>query len=91
MLGWKQRREWVTGDAGKIEWGLAGGLAIYFYGCPRMTKDVDIIASQNLSHRPRHRLGFGGSSYTLLVGKYAVQIDWIVRNDGYQIVTTWVL
>lgn len=68
----------------EIEWAVAGGLAMYFYGSPRMTKDVDIIASQNLSLTPRHPLGFGGGSYTLQVGKYDVQIDWIVRNDGYQ-------
>lgn len=68
----------------KIEWAVAGGLAMYFYGSPRLTKDVDIIASQNLSLTPRHRLSFGGSSYTLQVSKYAVQVDWIVRNDGYQ-------
>ena len=29
-------------------------------------------------------MSFGGSSYTLQVGKYNVQVDWIVRNDGYQ-------
>src|SRR5262245_32681356 len=57
---------------------------MYFYGSPRLTKDVDIIASKNLSLTPDHRLSFGGSSYTLQVGKYAVQIDWIVRSDGYQ-------
>jgi len=68
----------------EIEWAVAGGLAMYFYGSPRLTKDVDIIASKDLSLTPKHRLGFGGSSYTLEVGKYAVQIDWIVRNDGYQ-------
>jgi hypothetical protein len=68
----------------EIEWAVAGGLAMYFYGSPRLTKDVDIIASKDLSLTPQHRLGFGGSSYTLQVGKYAVQIDWIVRNDGYQ-------
>jgi hypothetical protein len=68
----------------EIEWAVAGGLAMYFYGSPRMTKDVDIIASQNLSLTPQHQLSFGGSSYTLTVGAYAVQIDWIVRNDGYQ-------
>src|SRR5215210_8290823 len=68
----------------EIEWALAGGLAMYVYGSPRLTKDVDIIASKDLSLTPQHRLGFGGSSYTLQVGRYAVQIDWIVRNDGYQ-------
>jgi hypothetical protein len=68
----------------EIEWALAGGLAMHLYGSPRLTKDVDIIASRDLSLPPQHRLSFGGSSYTLQVGKYAVQIDWIVRNDGYQ-------
>ncbi len=68
----------------EIEWVVAGGLAMYIYGSPRLTKDVDIIASKNLSLTPKHRLGSGGSSYILQVGKYAVQIDWIVRDDGYQ-------
>ena len=68
----------------EIEWALAGGLAMHLYGSPRHTKDVDIIASKQLSLTPEHRLTFGGSSYTLQVGKYAVQIDWIVRNDGYE-------
>jgi hypothetical protein len=68
----------------EIEWAVAGGLAMYIYGSPRLTKDVDIIASKNLSLAPKYRLSFGGSSYLLQVGKYAVQIDWIVRSDGYQ-------
>jgi hypothetical protein len=68
----------------EIEWAVAGGMAMYIYGSPRMTKDVDIIASKNLSLTQDHPLGFRGSSYTLQVGKYAVQIDWIVRNDSYQ-------
>lgn len=68
----------------EIEWALAGGLAMHLYGSPRHTKDVDIIASKQLSLTPQHRLSFGGSSYTLQVGRYAVQIDWIVRNDGYE-------
>ena len=68
----------------EIEWAVAGGLAMHLYGSPRMTKDVDIIASQHLSLTPEHPLTFGGSCYTLQVGKYAVQLDWIVRSDGYQ-------
>ena len=68
----------------EIEWAVAGGLAMHFYGSPRMTKDVDIIASNHLSLTPQHPLSFGGSSYTLQVGKYNVQVDWIVRNDGYR-------
>ena len=68
----------------EIEWALAGGLAMHLYGSPRNTKDVDIIASKQLSLTPQHRLSFGGSSYILQVGRYVVQIDWIVRNDGYE-------
>jgi hypothetical protein len=68
----------------EIDWAVAGGMAMYFYGSHRLTKGVDIIASKNLSLAPNHRLSFGGSGYTLQVGKYAVQIDWIVRSDGYQ-------
>ena len=68
----------------EIAWAVAGGLAMHFYGSPRMTKDVDIIASQNLSLTPQHPLTFGGSSYLLKVGKHNVQIDWIVRSDGYR-------
>ncbi len=71
-------------DQEEIEWAVAGGIAMHLYGSPRMTKDLDIIASKNLSLAPQHRLSVGGSSYTLTVGKYAVQVDWIVRNDGYQ-------
>lgn len=71
-------------DQEEIEWAVAGGIAMHLYGSPRMTKDVDIIASNNLSLTPQHRLSFGGSSYTLTVGKYAVQVDWIVRSDGFQ-------
>ncbi len=68
----------------EIEWAIAGGIAMHLYGSPRMTKDVDIIASRDLSLTAEHRLSFGGSSYTLQVGKYQVQIDWIVRSDGYR-------
>src|SRR5262245_2471574 len=66
-----------------VEYAIADGLAMYFYGSPRLTKDVDIIASKNLSLTPDHRLSFGGSSYTLQVGKYAVQIDWAAPVDAF--------
>lgn len=71
-------------DQEEVEWAVAGGLAMHLYGSPRLTKDVDIIASKHLSLTAEHQLTFGGSSYTLPVGKYAVQVDWIVRNDGYR-------
>lgn len=51
----------------------------------RLTKDVDIIASRDLSLTPQHRLGLGGSSYTLQVSKYAVQVDWIVRKEAIEL------
>lgn len=68
----------------EINWALAGGLAMHLYGSPRLTKDVDVIASQHLSLVAEHQLTFGGSSYTIQIGKYMVQVDWIVRNDGYE-------
>jgi hypothetical protein len=68
----------------EVGWALAGGLAMHLYGSPRLTKEVDIIASNHLSLTPKHRLRFGGSNYTLQIGKYEVPIDWIVRNDGYE-------
>ena len=71
-------------DQEKIEWAVAGGLAMHFYGSPRLTKDVDIIASKHLSLTSQHSLVFGGSSYSLQIGKYDVRVDWIVRSDGYR-------
>lgn len=68
----------------EIEWALAGGLAMHLYGSQRLTKDVNIIASKDLLLAAKHPLSFGGSNYTLQVGKYEVPIDWIVRGDGYQ-------
>lgn len=68
----------------EINWALAGGLAMHLYGSPRLTKDVDVIASQHLSLLAEHQLTFGGSSYTIQIGKYMVRVDWIVRNDGYE-------
>jgi hypothetical protein len=68
----------------EIAWAVAGGLAMHLYGSPRLTKNVDIIASNHLSLTPEHPLSFGGCNFTLQVGKYSVPIDWIVRSDGYQ-------
>lgn len=78
------RRAAEIADREDIAWAVAGGLAMHFYGSPRLTKDVDIIASKLPSRVPEHPLTFGGGSYALQVGKYEVQVDWIVRNDGYE-------
>lgn len=68
----------------EIDWAIVGGLAMHLYGSQRLTKDVDLIASKNLSLKAEHYLTFGGSNYVLTIGKYTVPVDWIVRNDGYQ-------
>jgi hypothetical protein len=66
-----------------VEWALVGGLAMYLYGSPRLTKDVDIIASGLVSLKANAPLTFGGNNYIVEVGKYKVAVDWIVRSDGY--------
>ena len=66
-----------------VEWALVGGIAMYLYGSPRLTKDVDIIAEKVLSIEANAPLTFGGNNYTVEIGKYKVAVDWIVRNDGY--------
>lgn len=66
-----------------IEWALVGGPAMYLYGSPRLTKDVDIIASNFVSLEANAPLTFGGNNYVVEIGKYKVAVDWIVRNDGY--------
>lgn len=66
-----------------IEWALVGGIAMYLYGSERLTKDVDIIGSNDVSLKANAPLTFGGNNYIVEVGKYKVAVDWIVRNDGY--------
>ena len=70
-------------EAENVEWALVGGLAMYLYGSPRLTKDVDIIASDYISLKANAPLTFGGNNYIVEIGKYKVAVDWIVRSDGY--------
>ncbi len=72
-------------DRAKIPWALAGGVAMSYYESPRLTKDVDIIASKTLDLEPERKLGFGGERYTAKVGKKEVPVDWIVRNDDVKV------
>lgn len=67
-------------DSG-IEWALIGGFAMYLYGSPRFTKDVDAIASRSLSLPAVGRLKQGGQRYEIRVGKQTVSVDWITRDD----------
>lgn len=64
-----------------IEWALAGGIAMHLYGSPRLTKDVDVIASSVLDLDSDRNLGFGGKRYSVKLNKIEVPVDWIVRND----------
>jgi hypothetical protein len=70
-------------DAEKVDWALIGGIAMYLYGSPRLTKDVDIVASNIVSLKPNAPLNLGGYNYIVEIGKYKIAVDWIVRNDGY--------
>ncbi len=64
-----------------IDWALVGGIAMHFYGSPRLTKEVDVIASAVLPMEAEKRLNFGGARYRIRVGKKKIPLDWIVRND----------
>lgn len=64
-----------------IEWALVGGIAMHLYGSPRLTKDVDVIASSVLNLKSERNLGFGGKRYQVSLGKIEVPVDWIVRSD----------
>lgn len=64
-----------------IDFALVGGIAMHFYGSPRLTKDVDVIASAVLPIEAERRLGFGGARYRVTVGRLKLPLDWIVRND----------
>ena len=74
----------VTKHANKknIPWALVGGVAMSFYGSPRLTKDVDIISTEILTLEAERPLGFGGERYRAKVGRKSVPVDWIVRNDN---------
>ena len=69
-------------DQHGINWAVCGGIAMAVYGSPRLTKDVDIIASKRLP--VKEILGYlkqGGEHFTIETEKRVVPIDWILRND----------
>ncbi len=72
-------------DKKNIPWALVGGVAMSFYGSPRLTKDVDVIAAEILPLKAERPLGFGGERYRAKVGKKNVPVDWIVRNDNIDV------
>ena len=68
-------------DRERVAYALIGGIAMHLYGSPRLTNDVDVIASAVLPLEAERRLGFGGERYRVKIGKRAVPVDWIVRDD----------
>lgn len=68
-------------DENDIDWALAGGLAVILYGSDRLTKDVDIIASQKLPIKSEGTLVQGGERYSFKTAKKVVAVDWITRSD----------
>ena len=65
-----------------VEWALVGGVAMHLYGSPRLTKDVNVIASAILDLDSEKNLGFGGKRYQIKIKEKEIPIDWIVRSDA---------
>ncbi len=62
----------------KVRAALCGGLAMYFYGSDRFTKDIDFIADGPLAAlKVVRKLSFGGVAYQ----GTAAEVDWILRAD----------
>jgi hypothetical protein len=77
----------IVGDlanANGIEWAICGGIAMNIYGSPRLTKDVDFVASQTLPLVFTRQLSFGGHRYIIQTGKKTVEVDWIKRFDAWK-------
>ena len=75
------QRAVTLADSKGVAWALVGGIAMHLYGSPRLTNDVDVIASAILPLEAERLLGFGGERYRVKLGKRLVPVDWIVRND----------
>jgi hypothetical protein len=70
-----------------VDWAVCGGIAMAIYGSPRLTKDVDIIASKRLpleSERIIGHLKQGGEHFMVATENREVPIDWILRNDDFK-------
>ncbi len=67
-----------------VEWALAGGLALHLHGCPGVTQNAAILGSAKLKRESERKLSFGGESYSALVGKREIAIDFVVRDDVFR-------
>jgi hypothetical protein len=73
--------------ANEIDWAVCGGIAMAVYGSPRLTKDVDIIASKRLPLAKDRIIGHlkqGGEHFIVATENREVPIDWILRNDDFK-------
>ncbi len=71
-----------------VEWAVCGGIAMAIYGSPRLTKDVDIIASKRLPLEKERIIGHlkqGGEHFIVKTETREVPIDWILRNDDFKV------
>lgn len=75
------RRIAEVAEAEGVDFALAGGIAMHFYGFTRATTDVDMIASEALDLDSVRDLSFGGESYQVNVGARTINVYWIVRDD----------
>jgi hypothetical protein len=66
---------------GQVQVALAGGYALQQYGSPRLTGDLDVVASGEIGGLPAERqLSFGGYASTTDSG---VPVDVILRSDAF--------
>jgi len=59
----------VIAERHNVACALIGGIAMHLYGSPRLTKDVDVVASSLLPLKIQKRFGFGGARYSVKLGK----------------------
>ncbi len=74
-------------DENDIDWAVCSGIAMAIYGSPRLTKDIDIIASKRLPLEKERIIGQlkqGGEHFIVETDKRQVPIDWILRNDDFR-------
>ncbi len=76
-----------TAGENDIDWAVCGEIAMAIYGSPRLTKDVDIIASKRLPLGKERIIGHlkqGGEHFIVETESREVPIDWILRNDDFK-------
>ena len=78
-------------DRQRTKVALVGGFALQYFGSPRLTGDIDVVATAPLQElEPTRKLNFGGQKATVVaagnasVGKnVSVPVDVIVRDDDF--------